>query len=183
MSISMEFHIGFLMGIHDVLIFLSHVSLPFGDLDAHSIPSPCQPIQMPHSEFYLKVTCGLLSRQLLNWQWELTSLWWRSPACIYEALIQFIILQLSKSTNVDFILYIFPFDFLICLDFVDSMQTYGENLLYIALNRHMPLLSRNYLGQSWEERWILLLHWTQDGSKVTLTGVGHTPIYIWKWWC
>lgn len=39
-------------------------------------------------------------------------------------------LNQSKSTNVDFILYIFHFLFLICLDFVDFMQAYEENFLY-----------------------------------------------------
>lgn len=37
MPIAVVFHIGFLMGTYDVLLFLSYDSLPFGDLDAHGI--------------------------------------------------------------------------------------------------------------------------------------------------
>lgn len=122
MRISILCHIFVLMDIHDVLLLLSYVSFPLGDLGAHSIYNPCQPIRMPP----LRVTCSSTSRQLLSWQWEQTSVMKEPSIYLWNInLICNIIAVNVMWCSLYFICFPF-FSFLLCLDFVNSMQVYEE---------------------------------------------------------
>ena len=37
-------------------------------------------------------------------------------------------------------------------------------------------------GRAEQSDGLLCLHWTQNRAKVSLKGIGHILIHIWKWW-